>query len=149
MDALNLPAHPFKLTEEAGVRKIFDPIRKKYLVLTPEEWVRQHFVQFLVQSKKFPASLLEIEKGLRLNAMQKRVDVLANDREGRPFLIVECKAPTVKITQEVFDQIARYNLVFKVPYLIVTNGLQHYCCRIDHEKKGYEFLEDIPFYEKM
>src|ERR1039457_6927984 len=128
MKTLSLPPYQFKL-KEAGLRtQIFDVIRKKYVVLTPEEWVRQNFLQYLIQEKKFPALLISVEAGLKYNQLQKRMDVLVYDKHGNPYLMVECKAPEVKITQDVFDQIARYNLVFKVKYLVVTNGMHHFCC---------------------
>lgn len=148
MIPLNLPNYTFKLKEENGKHYIFDEIRKKYLVLTPEEWVRQNFVKFLVDQKKTPSSLVVIEKGLKLNELSKRADLLVY-KNSSPILMVECKAPTVKITQDTFDQISRYNLTFKVPYLIVTNGLAHYCCKIDLEKKSSEFLKEIPDFEDL
>ncbi|MBW6483159.1 MAG: type I restriction enzyme HsdR N-terminal domain-containing protein [Vicingaceae bacterium] len=149
MYSLNLPDYPYKIKQENNKTYIFDFIRKKYLVLTPEEWVRQHFVHYLVTLKKFPSSLIVIEKGLNLNEMQKRADVLVYNKTRNPLVLVECKAATIKITQETFNQIARYNMVFKVPYLIVTNGLQHYCCKIDFNKQSFAFLEDIPMFDEM
>jgi hypothetical protein len=148
MEELNLPQYPIKLKEEGGVKYIFDAIRKKYLVLQPEEWVRQNFIQFLIHEKKYPASLIEIEKGLKLNELQKRVDVLIH-KDSKPIVLIECKASNVKINQEVFEQIARYNNVFKVPYLLVTNGLEHYCAKIDFETSSFEFLEEIPDYSEL
>jgi predicted type IV restriction endonuclease len=149
METLTLPTYPFRLKTEQSKQKIFDPVRKKYLVLTPEEWVRQHLVQFLIHEKGCPASLIEIEKGLALNGLAKRADVVVNDRNGNPLVLVECKASTVKIDQKTFDQIARYNLVVKVPYLIVSNGLVHYACAIDFENRSYRFLEEIPHYSTL
>ena len=149
MYPLNLPDYPHKIKQEKDKAYIFDFIRKKYLVLTPEEWVRQHFVHYLITLKKFPSSLIVIEKGLKLNEMQKRADVLVYNKNGNPLVLVECKAASVKITQETFNQIARYNMNFKVPYLIVTNGLQHYCCKIDFINQSFLFLNDIPNYEEM
>ena len=119
------------------------------MALTPEEWVRQHYIEFLVQEKKFPRSLMAVEKGLIYNRMQKRGDVVAYDNTGTPLLIVECKAPEVKINQGVFDQIARYNMTLQVPYLAVTNGLQHYYCLINWEQKDYRFLPDLPNYTEL
>ncbi len=147
MKQLNLPTYQFKLKEQAGKKYIFDEIRKKYLVLNPEEWVRQNFVRYLVTEKKYPKSLINIEKAMKLNNMVKRADIVCFDNFGRPNLIVECKAPSVKINQSVFNQIARYNMVLKVKYLVVTNGLQHYSCLINHANKSYSFLEEIPAYE--
>lgn len=147
MQALNLPPYPFKIRKEKACVHIFDPFRKKFLLLTPEEWVRQHFLQFLVQEKKFPASLICIEIGLKYNQLIKRADILVYDKSGTPSLLVECKAPHVKITQEAFDQLARYNMSFKVKYLIVTNGLQHFCCEMDYNTNSYKYLKDVPFFE--
>jgi len=149
MYSLNLPDYPHKIKQENNKAYIFDFIRKKYLVLTPEEWVRQHFVHYLITLKKFPSSLIVIEKGLKLNEMQKRADVLVYNKNGNPLVLVECKAATVKITQETFNQIARYNMVFHVPYLIVTNGLQHYCCKIDFNNQSFAFLDNIPMFDEM
>jgi hypothetical protein len=144
MEQLNLPPYQFKL-KKAGERvQIFDSIRKKYVVLTPEEWVRQNFLQYLIQEKNFPSSLIAVEAGLKYNQLQKRADVLVYDKSGSPFLMVECKAPSVKITQDTFDQIARYNVVFKVKYLVVTNGLNHFCCLMDYSDSSYQYLEIIP-----
>ncbi len=145
MEQLNLPQYQHKLKEERGKRYIFDSIRKKYLVLTPEEWVRQNFVQFLVQERNFPAGLIEIEKGLKLNELQKRADAIVY-KNSSPLVLVEFKAPNVEIKQEVFEQVARYNTHFKVPYLIVSNGLSHYCAKIDFEENTFEFLNQIPDY---
>lgn len=144
--ALNLPPYPFKLHQKDTVILIFDELRKKDLVLTPEEWVRQHFVQFLIIQKKYPKTLIKLEGGLRLNKLQKRTDILIFDKRGTPQILVECKADSVKITQDIFDQAARYNMVHKVKYLVVSNGLQHYCCAIDYENNSYKFLEELPDY---
>jgi hypothetical protein len=148
MFQLNLPFYNITLKEENGNHFIFDDIRKKYLRLTPEEWVRQNFVKYLIDEKKYPPSLIIIEKGLKLNELTKRADVLIY-KNSSPILLVECKAPTVKINQNTFDQISRYNLTFKVPYLMVTNGMSHYCCQIDFEKNSYHFLEDIPEFGEL
>ena len=148
MQELNLPQYPIKLKEEERTKYIFDAIRKKYLVLQPEEWVRQNFIQFLIQDKNYPKSLIEIEKGLKLNELQKRADVLIH-KDAKPIVLIECKAPKVKISQEVFEQISRYNSVFKVPYLIVTNGLEHYCARINFDDNSFKFLKEIPNYKEL
>lgn len=147
MHVLNLPPYQFKLKQQGIRTQIFDSIRKKYVVLTPEEWVRQNFLQYLIQEKKYPASLIAVEAGLKYNQLQKRMDVLVYDKQGSPHLMVECKAPEVKITQDVFDQIARYNMVFKVKYLVVTNGLHHFCCLMDYTQNTYLYLEQIPVFE--
>ena len=125
---------------------IFDEIRKKKVILSPEEWVRQNFIQYLNQEHKVPLSVMVLEKELELNGQKKRADILVYGRDGKPFAIVECKASHVAISQDVFDQVARYNLVLKVPYLIVTNGLEHYYSLIDFEKKNFNFLKDFPVY---
>lgn len=148
MFQLNLPFYNITLKNENGKHFIFDDIRKKYLRLTPEEWVRQNFVKYLIDEKKYPASLIVIEKGLKLNELSKRADVLIY-KNSLPILLVECKAPTVKINQNTFDQISRYNLTFKVPYLIVTNGLNHYCCKVNFANTSFEFLEKIPNFEML
>lgn len=146
MQQLNLPPYPFRLKSNEKQTLIFDELRKKYIILTPEEWVRQHFVQFLIQKKNYPRSLIAIEKQLTINNLKKRSDILIFSSNGLPNIIVECKAPNVKITQSAFDQIARYNLKLQANFLIVSNGLEHYFCRLDTEKERYIFLEDIPSY---
>ena len=143
---LNLPSYSLKIKEESGATFIFDEIRKRYLVLTPEEWVRQHLVQFLIREKKYPRSLIQLEGGLKLNSLQKRSDILLFNNFGEKILLVECKAPSVKITQDTFDQIARYNFIHRVQWLLVSNGLQHFCCEIDFEKNSYRFVEELPEY---
>ena len=147
MKALNLPPYQFKLKKQWLRTQIFDSILKKYVVLTPEEWVRQNFLQFLIQDKKYPASLIAVEAGLKYNQLQKRMDVLIYSKQGPPYLMVECKAPEIKINQDVFDQIARYNMVFKVKYLVVTNGMHHFCCLMDYTNNAYQYLEQIPVFE--
>lgn len=143
---LNLPPCSFKISNNAGKYCIFDILRKKYVALTPEEWVRQHFVHYLINSKGFPQGLLANEVQIALNATKKRCDTVLYRRDLSARLIVEYKAPTVEITQAVFDQITRYNMVLKVDYLIVTNGLRHYCCQIDYANQTYCFLPEIPAY---
>ena len=147
MQKLNLPSYTFKLKSNENKTLIFDNLRKKYMVLTPEEWVRQHFVQFLIEEKKYPVSLIAIEKQLVINNLKKRTDIVIFSSDGTPNIIVECKAPKIKIGQDTFDQIARYNLKLDANYLIVTNGLQHYFCKLDKEKETYVFLKDIPDYK--
>lgn len=147
MQTLNLPSYTFKIKQNGLRTQIFDAIRKKYVVLSPEEWVRQNFLQYLIQDKKYPASLIAVEAGLKYNQLQKRMDVLVYNKQGCAHLMVECKAPEVKITQDAFDQIARYNMVFKVKYLIVTNGIHHFCCLMDYDTNTYRYLEQIPVFE--
>lgn len=144
MQELNLPKYQFKYKEADKKIQIFDAFRKRYVVLTPEEWVRQNFLQYLVTEKKYASSLIAVEAGLKYNELQKRADILVYDKQGNPFLLVECKAPEVKISQDTFDQVARYNMAFKVVYLIVTNGMDHFCCKMDYSNKSYRFLEEIP-----
>ncbi|ARV05424.1 restriction endonuclease subunit R [Polaribacter sp. SA4-10] len=144
---LNLPTYNFKLKSNENKTLIFDIIRKKYMVLTPEEWVRQHFVLFLMDKKKYPSSLIAIEKQLTVNNLKKRSDILVFNSEGKPEILVECKAPKVKITQDTFDQIARYNLELKANFIIVTNGLEHFYCKMDFKNETYIFLKEVPNYK--
>jgi hypothetical protein len=146
---LNLPEYSFRITGKEGQEMILDPIRKKLVKLTPEEWVRQNFVQYLIVEGKYPAGLIGIEVMSKYNNLKKRVDILIHDRTGKPVMIVECKSPDIKIDDKVFDQIVCYNMGFKVPYILVTNGLDHYACRIDYETNKYEFLLVIPLYEDL
>jgi hypothetical protein len=143
---LNLPPYPFNITDDEGQLYIFDDLRKKNLLLTPEEWVRQHFVQFLIHQKNFPKGLIKLEGGLKVNTRQRRTDILVFNNAGQKVLLVECKAPQVKLNQLVFDQIARYNFTHRVPYLAVSNGLQHYYCKIDFDLNTYSFIPDIYAY---
>lgn len=149
MQKLNLPDFTFRIKNSEKHTLIFDEFRKKDIVLTPEEWVRQHFVKFLVEYKKYPVSLIAIEKQLTINNLKKRTDILIFSSDGLPDIIVECKAPHIKITQDTFDQIARYNLKLKANYLVVTNGLEHYYCLLDHYQQSYIFLKEIPEYNKQ
>tara|TARA_B110000902_G_scaffold261224_1_gene335592 strand:- start:6771 stop:7220 length:450 start_codon:yes stop_codon:yes gene_type:complete len=146
MQKLKLPSYNFKLKINQNKPLIFDELRKKYMVLTPEEWVRQHFVCFLIHEKKYPISLIALEKQLTINNRKKRTDILVFNKAGKPEIIVECKAPSIKINQDTFDQIARYNLKLKANYLIVTNGLEHFYCKMDFENETYIFLKEIPDY---
>ncbi len=146
---LNLPPYPFQITERNKQFFLFDEIRKKTLLITPEEWVRQHFIQYLMLQKKYPKSLIQLEGSLKLNGQSKRSDILIFNSQGEKILLVECKAPSVKITQTVFDQIARYNIVHRVPLLAVTNGLEHFYCKIDFEQEKYFFVDKLPDYEEL
>ena len=125
---------------------IFDVVRKKYLLLTPEEWVRQNFIHYLNKEKNYPLGLMGVEKMVKYNNLKTRADIVLYNIEGNPNIIVECKAPNVKITQDTFNQIAKYNSQLKVKYLIVTNGMKHYCCKMDYETNKITFLEEIPIY---
>jgi len=149
LSPLNLPPYPFKLTDHKGQLTIFDELRKKNIVVTPEEWVRQHFVQYLIKQKKYPKSLIKLEGGLKLHGQARRTDIVVFNSSGQKILLVECKAPVVAISQATFDQAARYNMVHKVKLLAVSNGLKHYYCRIDHEKETYSFIDDLPDYTAL
>jgi hypothetical protein len=145
-NVLALPDHGLKTKHDADGAQVHDPIRRKWVALTPEEWVRQHFVNHLVLDLGYPAGRTLVEHGLNYNGRAQRVDVLVCDDHGAPLVLVECKAPNVAITQRTFEQAARYNTVFKVPFLMVTNGRVHFCCRIDHHSGRVDFLPDIPAY---
>lgn len=149
MERLNLPTYSFNIKLKEQRKYIFDFIRKKYILLTPEEWVRQNFLKYLVDEKKYPASLIAVEKEFKLNTLSKRSDAVVYNKSGIPVLIVECKAASVKIDQKVFDQIARYNMKLNVEFLVVTNGLNHYCCKIDFENHTYSFLKDVPEFNQF
>ena len=146
---LNLPSFAVKIVIREGKKLIFDPIRKKYVALTPEEWVRQHFVHWLVTEKGYPVSLMANEVQIQLNTTRKRCDTVVYDTSLRARMIVEYKSPDVEITQQVFNQITRYNMVLKVEYLVVSNGLCHYCCQVDYEHGSYRFLPVIPEYNTL
>lgn len=149
MLSLNLPSFNAKISVKDGKNIIFDPLRRKYVALTPEEWVRQHFVHFLIVEKSYPQSLMANEVLVQLNGMRKRADTVLYNRDLSAKMIIEYKKPEIEITQGVFDQIMRYNMVLKVDYLVVSNGLRHYCCRMDYECNGYTFLKDIPAYSDL
>lgn len=147
MKNLNLPDYKFNLKKsKVGKTEIFDKCRRKYIILTPEEWVRQNFIQFLISEKNVPQSLISVEKEIILNKTKKRPDIVVFTKNAKPKIIIECKAPEIKITQDVLDQIARYNISLRVEYLIVTNGMTHICCKIDYQNHSFEFLENIPDY---
>ncbi|MGG7036743.1 MAG: type I restriction enzyme HsdR N-terminal domain-containing protein [Flavobacterium sp.] len=148
MQNLNFPAYSFRFKNSENKVSVFDEIRKKFIILTPEEWVRQHAVQFLLKEKNYPKSYVNVEKLIRINNTNKRYDIVVFQPDGNIFLLIECKAPEVKITQETFDQIARYNLKLNAKYLMVTNGLNHYFCQMDFEKGQYIFLKELPVFEK-
>ena len=141
---LNFPNYNFRLKNSENKLLIFDEIRKKFVSLQPEEWVRQHCIKFLIEEKKIPKSLINVEKSLEVNGLTKRYDIVVFKPDGSIFLLVECKEPKVNISQETFDQIARYNLSLNSQYLMITNGIEHYCCLIDFKNKSYRFLKEIP-----
>jgi hypothetical protein len=148
MQELNFSKFPFRFKNSENKISIFDCIRKKFVILQPEEWVRQHCIQFLVQEKKYPESLINVEKELKVNGLSKRYDIVVFNPDGSIHIIVECKAPQITINQETFNQIARYNLTLNATYLMVTNGLNHYYCQMDFKNECYNFLENIPDYLK-
>lgn len=144
---LNLPAYNFRIIKKNEKPFIFDDLRKKFVALTPEEWVRQHFIRFLINVKHYPASLIAIEKQLVINSLKKRCDAVVYSRNAEPLMIIEFKATTVSIDQQTFDQAAVYNSKLKVDYFIISNGLKHYCCRLDKNVLQYNFLDDIPDFD--
>ncbi|PHS64702.1 MAG: restriction endonuclease subunit R [Flavobacterium sp.] len=147
MQNLNFPKYNFRFKSNENKTLIFDIIRKKFVVLTPEEWVRQNILQFLISEKKYPISLINIEKQIKLNNTIKRYDIVVFNKYGSIHIIVECKAPSIKINQQTFDQIARYNFVLNAEYLFVSNGLEHYYCQMDFENEKYIFLKELPSYK--
>ena len=147
MQNLNFPKYNFRFKSNENKTLIFDIIRKKFVVLTPEEWVRQHAIHFLISEKKYPAAHINVEKQLQLNDTVKRYDIVVFNKDGTIKIIVECKAPSIKTNQQTFDQIARYNLVLKSETLMVTNGLEHFFCIMDFINKRYLFLKDLPSYQ--
>lgn len=147
MQQLAFPAYSFRLKNSENKPFIFDVIRKKFLALTPEEWVRQHVIKHLIEDKGYPHSLINVEKEIKVENTRKRYDIVTFYPDGRIFLIVECKAPSIKINQKTFDQIARYNLTLNAEYLMVTNGLDHYNCKLDYKEERYHFLRELPDYK--
>lgn len=143
---LSLPIYKLKLKTVEEKTHIFDEVRKKYLLLNPEEWVRQNFIHYLNKEKKYPLGLMGVEQMVKYNSLKTRADIVIYNLEGKPNVIVECKSPEVKITQDTFNQIAKYNSQLKVKYLIVTNGMKHFCCQMDYENNKITFLEDVPTY---
>jgi type I site-specific restriction endonuclease len=146
---LNLPQFSFRIRKKPGKNLIFDAFRRRWVSLTPEEWVRQNFVSYLTEIKHFPSSLVAIERSLKINQNDFRADIVLFSKSGNPLVVVECKAPDIKISQQVFDQIAHYNLELRVSYLIVTNGLTHFCCRFDQQNLSYTFLPEIPDFKDI
>ena len=144
MQKLNLPEYSFRIKTTEGKIFIFDSLRKKYVRLTPEEWVRQNFVQFLIVEKNYSVSLIAVEAGVKVNNNPQRADLVVYDRSGNAALVAEFKAPEVKISQQTFDQIVRYNMQLKVKFLIVSNGLSHFCCQINYADNSYVYLAEIP-----
>lgn len=149
MYRLNLPQYEIKIKQQNGKTLILDTLRRKFVSLTPEEWVRQHFIHFLTEHKGYPASLIANEKELTCGQKKLRCDSVLYDSQARPRMIMEYKAPTIAITQKVFNQISVYNMLLKVDYLVVSNGLQHYCCRMDYTNNRYCFLKEIPDFSEL
>ncbi|NND79005.1 MAG: type I restriction enzyme HsdR N-terminal domain-containing protein [Maribacter sp.] len=148
MQSLNFPTYDFRFKNSENKVHIFDPIRKKFVVLQPEEWVRQNVVQFLIQEKKYPKSLINVEKQINLKTLKKRYDIVIFDTKGKISILVECKSPKIIINQQAFDQIARYNMQLNAKFLMVTNGLQHFYCKMDYKQEKYTFLEQIPDFSR-
>jgi type I site-specific restriction endonuclease len=146
---LNLPEYNFRIKKLDEKLLIFDSQRKRYVSLTPEEWVRQHFIRFLIEEKGYPAAYLAVEKQLSLNGMKKRCDAILYNEHALPVLIIELKAPTVPITQTTFDQVAVYNAKLKVDFFMISNGIEHYCCKVDTLNSQYKFFPEIPEYSKL
>ncbi|TPD70687.1 type I restriction enzyme HsdR N-terminal domain-containing protein [Flavobacterium microcysteis] len=144
MQQLNFNSYQFRFKNTEGKISIFDEIRRKFIILTPEEWVRQHVVQYLLQEKKYPKSYINVEKVIKLNGLIKRYDVVVFQPNGKLFLLVECKSADIVINQTTFDQIARYNMALESEYLMVTNGLNHYFCQMDYQSEKYNFLKELP-----
>ncbi|MDR2848258.1 MAG: type I restriction enzyme HsdR N-terminal domain-containing protein [Bacteroidales bacterium] len=149
MEPLNFPVYQAQIKTTDGKTLIFDLIRKKYVTLTPEEWVRQHLIHYLTTEKKCPSSLISVETSLRFARLNKRSDLIVNDRNGQALLLAECKAPEVAISTKTFEQIAIYNQTVKAPFLLLTNGMQHYCMAAATAAKPAEFLTEIPNYAKL
>lgn len=144
---LNLPRCDLPIRDASDGRSVFDAIRRKFVRLTPEEWVRQHFLRYLTDHRHYPAALIAVEMGFRFQGMMRRADIVVHGRQGAPFLLIECKAPDVKIVQATFDQVSSYNRVVEARFLAVTNGLKHFCWRIDSESGRYEFLDGLPRFD--
>ena len=149
MTRLNLPSFPIRLAGTQEKPKVFDILRSKYVALTPEEWVRQHFVNYLIQHKQYPAAYLANEVNLKLGGKVLRADTVLYDQQLRPLMIIEYKAPHIAISQKIFNQLFAYNLQLHATYLVVSNGLRHYCCMLTHDHEKYVFLDDIPEYNKL
>lgn len=149
MIELNLPTYDFKIRSKENYQEIFDEIRKKFVILTAEEWVRQHIIKYLIQEKGYLKSLIVVEMTLFSGTQQLRADAVLHHIDGTPLMLIECKAPEVKINQQTFDQVAVYAMRLKIRYVLLTNGLVHYCCMIDKQEKKYIFLQAIPFYKDI
>ncbi len=149
MENLNLPTYAYRIEQRRGKLAIFDPIRKKFIILTPEEWVRQHFINYMISHLGYPASLIRVESGTQYNKRAKRTDVLVYDQELKPLVLVECKAAHVPISQDTFDQASVYNKTLQATILVCTNGMVHYACQYDAEKEAVSFLDHLPAYSDL
>lgn len=149
MDKLNIPEYSFKIITEDKLIRIFDVVRMKWVTLTPEEWVRQHILMYLIHEKAYPAGLIQVEANLKVHRLSRRADIVIYSQTATPLMIIECKASKVKLTQSTLDQVARYNITLKVPFLLITNGLQHYCCKIRLSDGTINMLETIPEYQDL
>lgn len=148
MQVLNFPTYNFRFKNSENKIYIFDVVRKKFVILQPEEWVRQHVVHYLLEEKKYPLSLINVEKQLKVNGLVKRYDIIIFKPDGRISILIECKAPDIHISQVTFDQIAQYNIQLQADYLMVTNGQQHFYCKMDFDQEKYSFLKDIPDFNR-
>lgn len=149
MERLNLPTYSFSVKSIGQKKFIFDRFRRKYVSLTPEEWVRQHFIQYLVDEKKFPAGLISVERGFDLYRTKKRTDILIFNHSGMPWVLVECKAPSVQANTLWFDQAFAYNLSIKAAYIILTNGMSHFCMKVRPDFSGVDFMNEIPPFDQL
>jgi hypothetical protein len=149
MQNLNFPAYSFRFKNSENKIYIFDVIRKKFVINTPEEWVRQHVICYLIQDLKYPKLWINVEKRIKINGIDKRYDIVVFNPDGSIYLLIECKAPEVAISQQTFDQIARYNLTLHSQYLMVTNGMFHYFCIMDYQNEQYQFLQQLPLFDKI
>ena len=149
METLNLPKADLRLCTTGGRTMVLDPLRRKYVALTPEEWVRQHFIHFLITHKGYPAGLIANEMAITVGTTRKRCDSVVFGRQAKPLMIVEYKAPHIEITQRVFEQIAAYNMKLHVDYLVVSNGIRHFCCKMNYEDNTLSFLPDLPDYDEL
>ncbi|TLP74126.1 type I restriction enzyme HsdR N-terminal domain-containing protein [Maribacter sp. ACAM166] len=148
MQPLNFPSYTFRVKNSENRTLIFDDIRKKFVVLTPEEWVRQHVVRYLLIEKKYPINHINVEKQIKLNGLIKRYDIVVFNSNGKLHILIECKAPAIPISQTTFDQIAQYNIKLNANYLMVTNGLSHFYCQTDTQAEKYEFMQEIPDFSR-
>ncbi len=149
MYPLNLPSYDAKIRKSSNSLEIFDPLRNKFVILTPEEWVRQHFVNFLISEKEYPKSLMANEESIIFNKLSRRCDTVVYNKTLDPLMIIEYKKSELQISQSIFDQVVRYNSVLKVKYIIVSNGVNHYCCEMDYKNHSYKYLTDIPNYNEL